>query len=125
ALNLMNDAMVYKLAKSFADRVRQEVGNDQAREIERVYWLALSRAPSVEEKRVGLDTLNKLTIAEGEHERDEDRPAQNAESVRARLTPVLHVEKKTSEVDPEEAAHRALAKFCQTLVNSAAFIYID
>jgi hypothetical protein len=61
ALYLINDGMVHQLAEQFARRVRHEVGNNPAKQIERVYLIALSRFPSSEEKRIGLEGLAKLT----------------------------------------------------------------
>ena len=45
ALNLFNSRFTLDLAEAFAARVRTEVGDDIAKQIERAYQLALSRAP--------------------------------------------------------------------------------
>ena len=60
ALYLMNDSMVRELAASFAKRVEREAGTDPAQQVERVYWLAVSRAPTPAEKDAALTTLQKL-----------------------------------------------------------------
>ena len=61
ALHLMNNGMVHRLAAAFAERVTREAGADPAKQVERAYWIALSRPPLEEERNVGLDALRKLT----------------------------------------------------------------
>jgi cytochrome c553 len=60
ALHLMNDSMIRKQADAFADRVANEAGTDPARQIDRVYLTALSRPPTAEEKKIGLDVMGRL-----------------------------------------------------------------
>src|SRR5262249_8640886 len=60
ALHLMNNGMVHRLAESFAQRVRREAGDDPARQVERVYLIALSRPPGREEKEIALAALGRL-----------------------------------------------------------------
>ena len=48
ALYLMNNGLVKQLAGFLADRVRREAGDDPRKQIETLYWLALSRPPSAE-----------------------------------------------------------------------------
>ena len=79
ALHLMNNGMVDDLAGSFAKRVQREAGADAGKQVEKLYWIALSRPPSEEEKNVSLESLSKIP----------------------------------------------LERFCHTVLNSAAFIYID
>ena len=92
ALYLLNDTVIRKLADSLAERVRKEVGDNLGKQIERVYWLALSRPPTAEESGVVLKELERAY---------QTRPGQRA------------------------PADQVLAKFCHTMINSAAFIYID
>lgn len=94
ALHLLNNATVYELAGKFAARLEKEAGSDAER-IEQAYWIALSRAPSAEEKRVAAEDLLKL----------EQAAARQGKG--------------------HEAAHEALTAFCHTLLNSAAFLYVD
>lgn len=60
ALHLMNNGMVHQLAEEFAARVRREVGDDVARQVERVYLIALSRPPSAEERQLATEALGRL-----------------------------------------------------------------
>lgn len=96
ALHLRNNAMVEQLAGQFADRVCHLAGPDAARQVDTVSWIALSRPPTAAERKLGADALTRLTT----HWRE--------------ATP-----------KPDEAARRALTAYCHTIVNSAAFLYVD
>jgi Protein of unknown function (DUF1553)/Protein of unknown function (DUF1549) len=50
SLMLVNDAIVLDFAKAFAARVRKEAGEVRAKQVERVFALALSRSPSAAER---------------------------------------------------------------------------
>jgi hypothetical protein len=101
ALELMNNGMVQELAQSFAARILREAGDDRARQIERIYLVALGRAPNEEEQRTAADGLARLT-------------AQWAQQRDAAAQPPAG-----------EASRRALATFCHAMLNSAAFLYVD
>ena len=88
ALFLQNDSLVRAFASAFAARIEREAGQDPARQVERMYWIALSRPPTEEERNVTLEGLS-------------------------RLKEVL------------EKPGDALARLCHTLLNSAAFLYVD
>jgi hypothetical protein len=114
ALHMMNDGMIEKLSASFAERVLKEAGTDPEKQVERAYRIALSRPPSVEERRASLDTIQKLRSLQGSAVATDGvsqvtaKPASNHDGV------VL-----------EDAPSSALGEFCHTLINSAAFLYID
>jgi hypothetical protein len=88
ALYLLNNGLVHKLAEATAERIEKEAGHEIAKQIDVLYWRALSRGPSDEEKKAALDAFSKM-----------------AQPVSDRMA--------------------ALASFCQTIFNSAAFLYID
>jgi hypothetical protein len=94
ALHLMNDASVRGLAQHFAQHVINEAGSEPTKQIERMYWVALSRAPTAEEMDECVAIYNRL-LAEWTA-RGDAAPAQ-----------------------------KALATICHTLMNSAAFLYLD
>ena len=87
--------MVYELADYLAKRIEKEAGSDMLRQVEQVCWIALSRAPSEEEKRIAGENLLKLKQA------------------------------AVKEAKAAGAEHTALTTFCHIILNSAAFLYID
>jgi hypothetical protein len=95
ALHLLNNATIYELSEDFANRLEGEAGSDLRRQVEQAYWIALSRAPTAEEMRVASDDLLKLKKA------------------------------AAKDVKGPDAEHKALTAFCHTILNSAAFLYID
>jgi hypothetical protein len=101
ALHLLNNAMVEQLAADFARRVRRDAGNDLGRQIDAIYMIAVSRASTVEEKKVGRDALNELA----------DEWARQLE--------------KDGKPDRDAAEFKALATYCHAIMNSAAFLYVD
>ncbi len=60
ALHLLNNSMVENLAETFAQRVRKEVGEEPEKQIERTYWIALSRPPTEDEKAESLQALRRF-----------------------------------------------------------------
>jgi mono/diheme cytochrome c family protein len=114
ALHMMNDAMIEKLAQSFAERVRKDAGAEPEKQIERAYWIALSRPPTGEERKVSLDALLRLRTLQGEKAAAGTSTNVAAKPAADRSGSVL-----------EATATPALEEFCHTLMNSAAFLYID
>lgn len=101
ALHLLNNARVQELAAAFADRVSQSAGNEPPRQVEQAYLIAVNRPPTSEEARLGREMLQQLTAHWTKHLAG------------------------TGHSDANEAARKALITYCHTLLNSAAFIYID
>jgi hypothetical protein len=101
ALHLMNNGMVHQLAEHFARRVGCDAGADAAKQVETAYWIALSRPPTAEEKKVGVGALSTLGDAWAKH------PAV------------------TGEPERDAARRKALATFCHAMMNSAGFLYVD
>jgi hypothetical protein len=101
ALHLMNNGMVHELAEALARRIESEAGPEPARQIEKVYLIALGRAPAADESALGRSTLARMT------ERWADAPAGGAKP------------------DHSESAHKGLTTYCHTILNSAEFLYVD
>ena len=114
ALHMLNDGMIATLAKSFAERLAKEAGQDPEKQMERAYWIALSRPPTAEERKISLDTLQRLMQATG----GSDVPLRAA-------TVAAEPAASGSTIGPGSSAGTALEEFCHTLMNSAAFVYID
>jgi hypothetical protein len=102
------------LAQSFAERVRKDAGAEPEKQIERAYWIALSRPPTGEERKVSLDALLRLRTLQGEKAAAGTSTNVAAKPAADRSGSVL-----------EATATPALEEFCHTLMNSAAFLYID
>jgi hypothetical protein len=100
ALYLMNNGMVRSLSDSLSDRIVREVGHNPQTQIESLYWMTVSRPPTADEAKVSLETLATL------------KQIETREGPPGKITD-LQIES------------RALAKLCHTVLNSAAFIYID
>jgi hypothetical protein len=100
ALHLMNDSDVRELAGHLADRVRSDEGGP-AQQVERVYLTAIGRPPNADEAAACIETLAQLT--------QQCQLQLAASGARA----------------GGEAERRALATLCHTIINSAAFLYID
>ena len=107
ALHLWNDAAIRQLAARFADRVLKNTNRGNAappndkQSIEQVYWIALGRAPRLDEQSVCSETLTRLTAG------------------------WLNQASTTTEIDRDNASRRALTTLCHTILNSADFLYID
>jgi hypothetical protein len=99
ALYLLNNGMVQQLADSTAARIKKEAGEDIGKQIVTLYWRALSRGPSEEEKKLALEAITKIQQAE------------------------LH--SSPQKLSESEAQTAAFSKLCHTIFNSAAFLYID
>ena len=101
ALHMMNNGMVRHLAEHFAVRVAREAGPDASKQIDRAYLIAFARRATDEERGVGLDALRRLNVEWAKHTVTPDKP------------------------NSEDAAKEALTTYCHTLLNSAAFSYVD
>ncbi len=60
ALYLSNNGMVKQLAEATAKRLASAAGADPQKQIDQLYWLALSRPPTSEEAKASLETFLKL-----------------------------------------------------------------
>ncbi len=67
ALTLLNDKYVLKQAKLFADRVAEAAPNDPAKQVDLAYRIALTRPPREKELAMGLDFLQRRTLADYTH----------------------------------------------------------
>jgi hypothetical protein len=102
ALALLNNQFVHEQSVAFADRVHSEAGDDSTAQIDRAWWLALSREPSPGEREAALRHL---------------------EVQRSNLTEAATAEGKP--LAAEAARQQALASLCHVLLNLNEFIYVD
>ncbi|MFP6619930.1 MAG: PSD1 and planctomycete cytochrome C domain-containing protein [Pirellulaceae bacterium] len=99
ALYLMNNDTIRQLSASFARRVAAEA-TDMEEQIQWIYQTALSRPATAGELELGRNVLTDLEEKWSEHLKNE----------------------KKSTLD---APQMALKTYCHTIMNSAAFLYID
>ena len=64
ALTLLNNPFVLRQAQMFADRVKQEAGDDPAKQIDLAYRIALTRPPTDAELTIALDSLKRQTLVD-------------------------------------------------------------
>jgi hypothetical protein len=100
ALHLMNNGMIQQLTEHFAHRVIHEAGDDPTRRVERIWWIALGRPPGAQEREIAVNALRDLANTWSKH-----LPAGKGGQA--------------------EASRKALTTFCHTIMNSAAFLYLD
>jgi hypothetical protein len=99
ALYLMNNDTIRQLSESFAQRVATEA-TGMEEQIQWIYRTALSRPATAQELELGRSILTDLEEKWGEHLKNE----------------------KKSTLD---APQMALKTYCHTIMNSAAFLYVD
>ncbi len=97
SLALMNGKFLMEQAERFAQRLQRLAGDDAARQIELAFRLALSRRPSEEEVRLSRDLLARQAV----RHRDAGMKREG------------------------EAATAALTNFCQMLLNTNEFLYVE
>ncbi len=104
ALALMNGTFVIQQAEFFAERVRRDAGTDPASQVARAWKLAYGCEPSEREKAGALAFLKDATVAFSK-------------------APPAPKHPKGTVPPPSEA--KALAAFCQALLSSNRFLYVD
>ena len=103
ALQMMNSDSLRAFSRHMAARLIDEFGEDTAEQVGQTYLRVYSRLPTDTELRTALGGLANLTRKWLEH-LEQEQPE----------TPKLYT-----------ARWRALADFCQTLLISAEFLYVD
>jgi len=103
ALQLLNGEMIREDARYFAGRVIDAAGEDLSKQVERAYWMALSRPPTQQEAITGAEAIQSFT-------------RQWLEQLQ-----------KEVPAEPRQAKAKwlGLASFCHVMLNSPDFVYID
>ena len=108
SLMLMNSEFALQQAQFFADRLRRDAGPFRESQVERAWRLAFLRAPSRDEFQSALAFLERQT-------------AQIKSQLPARPPSVEKTDPRSA-ASPEDQAMRS---FCQTLLSSNEFLYLD
>ncbi len=122
ALHLLNNGMVRQLAEAFAERIRQEAGPEPYRQVERAFQVSLSRSPSDAEREVSIKALDQLRTAWAAELQETSAEATTSDDGATSGEQNAPAKKSGDQPTPEQ---RALANLCHSLLNSAAFLYID
>ena len=101
ALMMMNNGLVIREAVKFADRVRQAVGEDLSAEVTFAWSTAFNRTPTSEQLAGAIAFINQQT-----------------QNIAAKI-PADQVAKEPP------ASQQALASFCQALLSTNSFLYVD
>ena len=106
SLLLMNSQFIVAQSEEFAHRVRAEAGTNLSEQVQLAWRLAFTRSPIDEEVRESVAYLESQT----------EFFTKN---------PVTVTDPKSKKALPREAAEVALASFCQLLLGSNEFLYVD
>jgi hypothetical protein len=104
---MMNGEFTLAQSKFFAERVLREVGADPAEQVQRAWLLAFGSTPTATELKNSVDFIAKQTA---HFKADPYKPEPVA---------------KGKEGPPTEPTAQALTTFCQALLTSNEFFYID
>ena len=105
ALWFLNDDMVFQQARGLAQRVLQEAGDLSENWVDRAWKLALSRAPSHQERQEARQLLDSL--AQKHRQSQQESESLDSESA----------------IDSDRL--QVLTRFCLALMNLNEFLYID
>jgi hypothetical protein len=107
SLAMMNGDFTLTQSKFFAERVTREAGPDATAQVKQAWLLAFGSAPSETELKNSVEFIAKQTA--------------HFKAVPYKPEPVA----KGKEAPPTEPAMQALTTFCQALLTSNEFLYID
>jgi hypothetical protein len=105
ALQLMNDEFTNDQAAHLADRVITDAGEDVNRQVERVYWLTLSRAPTKSQRQAAADFVEQRFRS----------------SMKSLLDRHINTDQRTQDL----LRRKALTDFCHVMFNANEFVYVD
>jgi hypothetical protein len=107
SLAMMNGEFTLAQSKFFAGRVAREAGADHTAQVTRAWLLAFGRPPSADELKHSTEFLAKQTAF--------------FQANPVKIGPVA----KGKEAPPADAPTQALTTFCQALITSNPFLYVD
>ncbi len=107
SLAMMNGDFTVTMSKYFAERVAKDAGSDTAAQVKRAWHLAFGCEPPAADVEFAVDFIAKQTAS---FQKNPVKPAAPA---------------KGKEAPPAEPPMQALATFCQALLTSNQFLYVD
>jgi hypothetical protein len=100
ALTFLNGEFTYEQARSFANRLVKEAGNEAQAQVERAFALALCRPATDAEIQAAIEFLDKQQKQ-------------------------IEADAKKAKRDAGDDRRKALEAFCLVLLNTNEFVYID
>ncbi|MEO6788612.1 MAG: DUF1553 domain-containing protein, partial [Chthoniobacteraceae bacterium] len=107
SLAMMNGDFTITMSKYFAERIATDAGSDTEARVKRAWQLAFGRDPSAADLKNSADYIARQTASFQNHPVKLPPPA------------------KGKEAPPAEPPMQALATFCQALLTSNQFLYVD
>ncbi len=107
SLAMMNGDFTVTMSKYFAERVAKDAGSDTAAQVKRAWLLAFGCEPSAADAKSATDFITKQTVSFKAHPMKLPPPTKGHEPA------------------PTEPPMQALATFCQALLTSNQFLYVD
>jgi mono/diheme cytochrome c family protein len=117
ALMLMNGEFVIAQSEAFAERVRNEAGGGLTHQVARAWQLAYGCAPTAADSAAAVTCLRDE--AETYRQLPAPAPPKSAASAKDKA------KAKANPPAPPPSEVRALAVFCQALLSSNRFLYVD
>jgi hypothetical protein len=114
---LMNGEFVIAQSEAFAERVRNEAGGELADQVARAWQFAYGCAPTAAESAAAVSFLRDQ--AELFRQTPPPAPPKSAASAKDKA------KTKANPPGPPPPTVRALAVFCQALLSSNRFLYVD
>jgi mono/diheme cytochrome c family protein len=118
ALMLMNGEFVIAQSEAFAERVRKEAGDELVEQVARAWRLAYGCSPSAAESTAAVTFLRGQT--EAFRQMPPRAPPKSADPAKNKSKA-----KASEPAPPPPPELRALAVFCQALLSSNRFLYVD
>jgi hypothetical protein len=100
ALTFLNGDFTYEQARSFANRLVKEAGNEAQAQVQRAFALALCRPPTDAETQAAIEFLDKQEKQ-------------------------IEADAKKAKRDASDARHKALEALCLVVLNTNEFAYVD
>ena len=107
SLAMMNGDFTVTMSKYFAERVAKDAGSDVAAQVKRAWQLAFGGEPSAADVKSATDFITRQTAS------FKNNPVKVAPPAKGHEPP------------PAEPPMQALATFCQALLTSNQFLYVD
>jgi len=116
SLMLMNSGFILQQAGKFAERLRQDAGDDFCQQISRAWQLAFARPASENEIDLSLNFLaQQIKQLQAQQEKSAPQPPDKNEKKDSKKEP-------PKKLDPQL---QALTDFCQSLLTANEFLYVD